>query len=139
MDISLCLDATLPSLQSLSAEVEKFARSAEWPAKVEYQIQLALEEIVINIVNYSSCSNGHVKVNVNLTSTRDVITIEIIDNGQAFDPLTDAPPPDTESTLEDRPTGGLGIHFVQTLMDQVSYKRDQGKNQLKLVRRRDAP
>lgn len=136
MDLSLCLDAQLPSLQNLSAEIEKFARSAKWPANVEYQIQLVLEEIVINIVNYSSCGNGQVQVNVNLVSAEDAITVEITDNGQAFDPLTDAPPPDTESALEDRPTGGLGIHLVQTLMDHVSYKRAGDMNQLTLVRRR---
>ena len=138
MNLSLSMDATLAALQSLSAEVQQFAQAAQWPASTEYQIQLVLEEVVINIVNHGCSGNDQVKVNVNLTSTDDAITVEIIDNGQAFDPLTDAPPPDTESTLEDRPVGGLGIHLMQTLMDQVSYERTSGKNQLTLVQRREA-
>ena len=71
-----------------------------------------------------------------LTSEEGAITIEVVDDGKPFDPLNDAPQPDLASDLEDRRVGGLGLHLVRTTMDDMSYRRDQGKNHLTLVARR---
>ena len=51
----------------------------------------------------------------------------IIDDGIAFNPF-DAPAPDTTLALEDREIGGLGVHIVRTMMDEVFYERDGNKN-----------
>ena len=61
----------------------------------------------------------------------------IADDGRPFDPLTEAPEPDLESAIEDRPIGGLGVHLVRTMMDEVRYRREEGKNRLTLVKRRE--
>ena len=53
----------------------------------------------------------------------------VSDDGIAFDPL-EVPPPDLESSLEDRPVGGLGVHFMLTLMDEVTYRREGDRNVL---------
>ena len=62
--------------------------------------------------------------------------IEISDDGQPFNPLKDAPKPDLEAALEDRPIGGLGIHLVLTMMDEMHYRRENERNHLTLVKRR---
>ena len=71
-----------------------------------------------------------------LTSEGDSVTIEIVDGGRPFDPLNDAPAPDLTSGVADRRLGGLGVHFVRTLMDDVQYERSAGKNRLKMVTRK---
>ena len=60
----------------------------------------------------------------------DTVTIEIVDDGPRFDPLEDAPLPDPDAPLEDRPVGGLGVHLVRTMMDEISYRYQDGKNRL---------
>ena len=79
---------------------------------------------------------GH-KIDVQLISEPDALTIKIADDGRAFDPLSQAPTPDVDANLEDRPIGGLGVYLVQTLMDEAHYRREQDRNHLTLVKRRD--
>ncbi len=59
---------------------------------------------------------------------------EISDDGVAFDPLK-VPPPDLTADLESRPIGGLGVHFVKTLMDEVAYRREGDRNVLTMRKR----
>ena len=59
---------------------------------------------------------------------------EIIDEGEAFNPL-ERESPDISQGLDDRPVGGLGIHIVKQLMDDVSYQRQDGRNHLRFAKR----
>jgi serine/threonine-protein kinase RsbW len=54
------------------------------------------------------------------------------DDGKPFDPLA-APAPDL--TGKDRKPGGVGLHFVRNLMDEVTYTRRDGTNHLRLMKR----
>ena len=62
--------------------------------------------------------------------------MEIVDDGKPFDPFSDAPPPDLDSSVADRPTGGLGIHLVRRLMDEAHYRREDGGNRVVLIKRK---
>ena len=73
------------------------------------------------------------KLTFRCISDENSLTIEIVDDGRPFDPLTDAPKPDVNAELEDRNIGGLGIHLVRKMMDDVRYRREEGKNHLTLV------
>jgi anti-sigma regulatory factor (Ser/Thr protein kinase) len=56
-----------------------------------------------------------------------------VDSGRPFDPLSDAPEPDLNAVVEERRIGGLGVHLVKTLMDQMHYKRENEQNRLTIV------
>ncbi|PKL55888.1 MAG: ATP-binding protein, partial [Methanomicrobiales archaeon HGW-Methanomicrobiales-6] len=71
------------------------------------------------------------------TADDDAVRVTIIDDGVAFDPLT-APPPPLDVPAEERPIGGLGIHFIRTVMDSVTYARKDGKNVLSMEKKRPA-
>jgi anti-sigma regulatory factor (Ser/Thr protein kinase) len=73
-------------------------------------------------------------VGVDLVLEDGVLRVEIVDEAAAFDPLA-RPAPDTDQALEERPIGGLGIHIVKQLMDDVRYRREGGKNVLTLTKR----
>jgi serine/threonine-protein kinase RsbW len=60
--------------------------------------------------------------------------VEVEDDGRPFDPLL-VPPPDLTLPLERRPIGGLGIHLIRSLMDEVAYARHDGRNVLKMAKR----
>ena len=126
--------ADLPRIQSAIGE---FSQEQDWPPDIEFQVDLVLEEFVLNVVHHGSSDGEEGEIKIELFSDAESVVIDIIDSGRPFDPLTDAPEPDTESTIEDRAVGGLGIHLVRTMMDEVTYRREENKNHMRLVKRRN--
>ena len=135
--LSLRIETRPDELRRLDAAVENLAQAEGWPPDLVFQIKLVLEELGINILNHGHDDGRSHEIEIELTSKADVLTIEITDDGRPFDPLTDARPPDLDSALEDRVLGGLGIHLVLTSMDEVRYRREQDRNRLTLVKRRN--
>ena len=134
--LSLSMKTTLDELPRIGMEIEKFARGASWSPRLEFQIRLAIEEVVVNVVNHGHERDGDHEVEIELASAPDRIDIEIIDDGRPFDPLTETPAPNTDLPLPDRPVGGLGVYLVCALMDEARYQREGGCNRLALVKRR---
>lgn len=134
--LSVAMEAKIEELPALQAAVAKFGSDQGWPTEWEYQVELAIEELIVNIVNYGF-KNQTGRVELALDSAADVLTIDIIDNGIPFDPFKEAPPPDLESDVESRPIGGLGVHFVKTMMDEVRYAHENDRNHITLVKRRE--
>ena len=134
---SLRLETDLSELQRLQEAVAEFGEEGNWPPDIMYQFDLALDELFVNIVNYGHSDNARHEVEIDLISDADALTIEIRDDGKPFNPLSDAPEPDLDAGIEDRPIGGLGIHLVLTMMDEVHYRREQNKNHLTLIKRRN--
>ena len=75
-------------------------------------------------------------IEISLSSEEEAITIEITDDGEPFDPLNDAAEPDLTSPLGERRVGGLGLYLVRSMVDELHYRREQGKNHLVLMKRR---
>ena len=134
---SLCIASDLGELARLHDAVAELGEAGDWPPDLVYQIDLVLEELIVNTVNYGYDDDARHEIEVTLTSDEDVFTVEIIDDGHAFNPLEDAPEPDLDLGIEDRPIGGLGIHLMRVMMDDVHYRREQNKNHLTLIKRRN--
>ena len=135
---SLLIANELDELQKVNAAIEELAEEENWSPDVTFQIGLAVEELGVNIVNYGYEDDKDHEISIVISSEDEAITIEIEDDGHAFNPLSDAPEPDLDAEVEDRTVGGLGIHLVRTMMDEVHYQRQQNKNCLTLVKRRDS-
>ena len=98
-----------------------------------YQVQLASEEVLVNIINYAYPDrDGNIEINYKTTGEKG-IEIKIIDSGIPFDPLS-LPKPNINIPMEERNIGGLGIHIMLNIMDKVNYKRDQNQNILTLIK-----
>ena len=122
-------------LADLVAAIEALGEQDDWSGDLTFRVSLVVDELAQNVVDYAYTDTpGDVEVAV--TSRDETVVIEIVDQGQPFDPLTEAPAPDLASPIEDRPIGGLGVHFTRTLMDDVEYSRESGKNCLKIVTRK---
>jgi len=134
---SLCIASDLNELERLHDAVAELGEAGDWPPDLVYQIDLVLEELIVNTVNYGYDDDARHEIEVTLTSDEDVFTVEIIDDGHAFNPLSDAPEPDLDAGIEDRPIGGLGIHLMRVMMDDVHYRREQNQNHLTLIKRRN--
>ena len=133
LDLTVLTDRE--ELDGITEAVETFAESQEWSPDLLFRINLVLEELVLNIMNYGHDDNEH-EIKISLTSADDLVTINIEDGGHAFDPLTDAPEPDTEGPIENRAIGGLGVMLAREMMDDMAYRRENGRNYLTLSRRR---
>ena len=125
-------------LQHITSEVEELGQRESWPDSLVFKVNLVLEEVGINILSYGGESGGPwPEFEIVITSEDDSLTIEVSDKGRPFDPFNDAPKPSLDADIEDRSIGGLGIHLVQTMMDDTSYEHTGGKNRLTMVARRD--
>ena len=133
--LDLTVETRLEELDRLSAAVEDFGADDDWPPNLTFQVNLVLEELWLNVLNYGHDGGEH-EVDIRLTSDTEALTIEITDDGKPFDPFTEAPEPNVTGDLGDREIGGLGVYLVRTMMDEWRYKREDGKNHLILVKRR---
>jgi sigma-B regulation protein RsbU (phosphoserine phosphatase) len=94
---------------------------------VVHDLNLALEEILTNIISYGYTDTEQHEIRVRLSMRPGEVKAEVEDDGQSFNPLA-APEPHTAKALEERTIGGLGIHLVRTLMDGLEYKRQADRN-----------
>ena len=129
--LTLRLDNRLEAIAPAAEEIERFCQGHGVPAATMGHLNLALDEVLTNTISYAWPTGGDHEIIVRLTIGSSEIEAEISDDGIAFDPLQ-VPPPDLESVLDDRPVGGLGVHFVKTLMDSAAYRREDGRNVLVL-------
>jgi anti-sigma regulatory factor (Ser/Thr protein kinase) len=118
-------------LELIPAAVEEFAERDNWPPDLVFKLNLVLEEMGVNIVNYSGATGD---IEISLASDADSVTVEIADDGRPFNPLADLVSPDISAPLGDRPIGGLGVHLVRSMMDEMRYSREGGKNKLAMTK-----
>lgn len=116
--------------------VQSFGEEQEWSPDLIFCANLVLEELGINVINHGYDAGGNHEFEIIVLSNPESITIEIIDDGKPFDPLQDAPDPALDAEIGDRPIGGLGVHLVQTMMDELHYRRENGKNHFTATKRR---
>ena len=133
--VALKLTSGRDELPAITAAVEDLGRRERWPDALVFRVNLALEELGLNIMDYGY-GGGPCDIDIVLASDDAAVTIEITDGAPPFDPLHDAPTPDLDAAIEHRRIGGLGGHLVHTLMDELRYRREHDKNHLTLVTRR---
>jgi len=104
------------------------------PSRTLYSVNLALDELVTNVILYGYEEGSEKEIAVKLETTKDGLVASVADEAKPFNPLNVAAP-DLKAPLEERQLGGLGIHLVRSLMDHVSYKREKGKNVLTIRKR----
>ena len=132
--VELRLANDLAGLAQLADRVESFGAAQRLPASVVNALNVALDEAVSNAINHGYDAGVRGEIAVRLRRVPEGVLLEVEDDGRPFDPLQ-APPPDLSLPVEDRPIGGLGIHLIRNLMDDVSYARIGGRNVLRMVKR----
>ena len=123
-------DAIAPTMAAAESWLEKQLA----PPKVAYFVNLAIEEVVTNCIQYGYGDDSEHTIVITLTVDEEMLTMEIVDDGLAFDPLA-APEPDFTVALHNRTEGGLGIHLLRNLADRVTYDRRDGTNRLTLIKK----
>ena len=130
----LTIDAKRENLSQVLSFVDGILENEDCNMKAMMQIDVAVEEIFINIASYAyTDSVGEAGIHVTVMEDPKAVEIEFRDSGIPFDPLA-KPDPDTTLPAEERQIGGLGIYMVKKSMDKVSYEYTEGQNILKIVK-----
>lgn len=111
-----------------------FAEKHALPDAVRRDVNVALDELLSNALSHGRAGREEGLVTVDVKLEHQHLTIILADDGPSFDPLAQATP-DTTLSIEERSIGGLGIHLVRKLMDDVAYQRRDGQNIVTLTRR----
>ena len=117
------IDPIISSLEEIKADHKKV-----------YQVNLALEEILVNIAKYAYAPNeGLIDISYEISDDSKQLKVIIRDKGKAFNPL-EKEEPDFDSSVENRKIGGLGIYIVRNIMDDVKYERINDENVLEIIK-----
>ena len=130
----LTLKNDVSQLKELHDFLKSVAGKIGLDASLTRKIRLAVEEAVVNVMDYAYPAGLEGLIHVKAMSNSDCLKLVITDSGVAFNP-TEAAKADTTLSAEDRPVGGLGILLVRELMDSINYERIEGKNILTLKKK----
>ncbi|MFA7429141.1 MAG: ATP-binding protein [Rhodospirillaceae bacterium] len=131
----LDLPAALPGVAAVQALVEEVCEAADVPPGRTFKLSMAVEELLTNVVNHGAPQAGGrpVRMGATVQRTADAVIVALEDDAPAFDPFTEAATAVLDADVEDRPIGGLGVYLVRTMVDEVSYAREDGRNVVTLT------
>ena len=128
----LDIEAVTENLPRVMEFVDSKLETIDCPAKAQMQIDVAVEEIFVNIANYAyHPDKGNATVRVEVSGAPVCVTITFLDHGVPYDPLA-KDDPDVTLSAEEREIGGLGIFMTKQIMDDVTYEYKNGQNILTL-------
>lgn len=114
--------------------VERFGLAHHLTAHDVHAVNLVLDELVINVITHGYDDDRSHEIGVSLSLDDDILTIRVEDDARPFN-LLEAPPPDLDLPIEQRPIGGLGIHIVRSMTDAIEHRRTGGRNVVTLRKR----
>jgi|SRR5215472_7528539 len=121
----------MSELARVAALVDDFGARHQLSNGVLVALNVSLDEILNNIISYGYEDTGRHDIAVRLQLGGGVVEVVVEDDGKPFDPLAVATPrPRSETEV-----GGVGLHFVRSLMDQLEYSRRDGINRLRLAKK----
>jgi sigma-B regulation protein RsbU (phosphoserine phosphatase) len=129
----LTLHNDVEQIALLPKFVETVANEAQLDHEVAFNLNLALEEAVSNVIMYAYPEGTDGVVDIEAIVDGKTVSFVITDSGKAFDP-TSREDVDINAKMDERPIGGLVIHLVRTIMDTVTYERKEEKNILTITK-----
>jgi sigma-B regulation protein RsbU (phosphoserine phosphatase) len=126
-ELELTIQNDLKEIARVIEEVEGFCETHGLPQGLAARLGIALDELLNNVISYAYDDGGSHEVLVHVSVRQGWIWLRVEDDGSPFNPFG-LRPPNTEASIEDREIGGLGIHFVTNMMDEVRYRRLVDKN-----------
>ncbi len=131
---TLCL--TIPNrldeIGPLARTAAAFLQSNQVDADATFTVDLALEEIVSNVIKYGYTDKDLHEICVRLDLNEDRVIMVVEDCGPPFNPL-ELPEPDLDKPVDERPIGGLGVYLVRKTVDRMEYERLDNRNILRIT------
>lgn len=124
---NLSIRNDLNEIQRVGQMIESFVVQHGLPASLIAAFTLASDELLTNVISYGYDDEHEHNIHLQIKCDDSALRFRLEDDGRAYNPFA-TPTPDLTASLWDRPMGGLGIHLVRHLMDQVEYDREANKN-----------
>ena len=131
--VEMTLDGNFEELERLAQEVTRFCRDNDLDEDIEFDLNLAFDELFVNAVKHGGCKGMKEAARVRVELLEDGVRAQFSDRGAEFDP-TEVAAPDLTAPLNARPAGGLGLHLVRNTMEDVQYRREGGWNHVTMWR-----
>jgi anti-sigma regulatory factor (Ser/Thr protein kinase) len=119
----------LSELEKIVQQFDVFSTQNRLPVKIKNAVDLVIDEIINNIITYGYVDDEEHYIDIRIFIKNEILNLQIEDDARKFNPLIETAP-DTESLIEKREIGGLGLHFLKNMMDEVIYKYINKKNNL---------
>ncbi len=136
--LKLTIHNDLSEMAALEPFVDQMTEEYGLDMAFSFQLHLALDEAVSNVVNYAYGEQQGMPITIEAEKSTDndrcSLVICIIDNGTEFNPLEEAPEVDVTLSAEERQIGGLGIFLIRQVMDEVRYERLSDQNRLTMIK-----
>jgi serine/threonine-protein kinase RsbW len=127
--LALTIKNELGELEGLNAKLAEFLEAHGVPDRATYAINLAIDELVVNVIRYAYVDDETHLIDVALTIEGEQIILRIVDDGRPFDPRRG---PSLDLHAEDRGVGGLGLILVLDMVDLLNYQRVEEKNRVEV-------
>ena len=124
-ELKLAIKNELTELEGLTSALNQFLDVHGVPHRAAYAVDLAVEELVLNVMRYAYVDDHQHLIEIELAIDSDQIILRIVDDGRPFDPRTG---PSLDLHAEDREAGGMGLLLVLDMVDVLKYRRFEGKN-----------
>lgn len=123
----LTIQNRLAEIATVTDALDTFAEANSVPETITWRFQLALEELLRNIVAHAYADSQMHEIEIQFQCNGSTFIATVIDDGIPFNPLN-ADPPDLSEALDEREIGGLGIHLARNVVEEMVYAWDTGKN-----------
>ena len=130
-EYSFELKSNLSELDNLCRHLETFGQKTGLSKKFVFEVNLVLDELFTNIISYGFDDGCEHVIKVTITPENGGLCLYIEDDGKPFNPV-EFEVPDVSCSIEECKIGGLGIHIIRKLMDDICYERCEDKNILNL-------
>jgi anti-sigma regulatory factor (Ser/Thr protein kinase) len=125
--LSLTLKNDLAELLLLKDRLHNFSAQNKIDSKIMFKLNLALNELLTNIILYNQSGNTEFDIIVDIILQNNILLTQITDPCKEFNPM-ETPKPDLDSPIDERKIGGLGVYIVQKITDEVEYERKNNTN-----------
>ena len=122
----------MPEIAAVNQTFEAFAEEFDVPRPIVMKFNLMFDDVLNNVISYAHHDDSEHDIEIRMELAGDRLIVTITDDGVPFNPLSVAAPR-TDLALDDREVGGMGIHLVRNLVDNVTYQRRIDRNVLILM------
>lgn len=124
----------LEEIRGVIERIDAFGASHGLPPDDLFRLALALDEVVTNVISYGYDDADEHRIEIRVDVDGHAVEVRVEDDGRAYNPL-DASKPNLSADIDERPVGGLGVHIVRTVMDELEYRRE-GERNILIMRKR---
>jgi anti-sigma regulatory factor (Ser/Thr protein kinase) len=132
--VDIVLHNDLSEIALVRDALDRLGAELAVPGRAIIQLQVALDEIVSNVIKYSWADGENHEFLVRITVNDGAVALDIFDDGEPFDPRG-APEPDPPLAGKRPEPGGVGIQMVKKLVDDLAYERIDGRNHTRLTKK----